>query len=277
MYQLGFKQALDKKQTVSMEIQALYTEKKDYVQYTQVNYAYPAAYNTFDNVDFGSVKSGIITFDTRRINNLKFNASYTIQFADGTGSDATTAVNLVSQFGNLKVTSPLNFDQRHAFKFNADFRLDSGKGPLVMGKKVFENFGVSLILNAGSGTPYTKNANSASSEVFLRTAGRSVLDAGINSSRLPWNNRVSLRVYKDVYFGKSKQMVNFYVRVQNLLNSRNILEVYRNTGSATDDGFLSTRIDDPSQSEVDLYLARLANPAFYSIPRRVTFGATYYF
>lgn len=280
-YQLGFKQALDKKQTIAMTLAASYQERKDEVQFTRVNNAFPGAYATFDNIDFSTVKRGEVSFDTRRINNFKIIASYTISFADGTGSGATTAVNLInSGLGNIRVPSPLDFDQRHAIKMNLDYRLDSGQGPVIMGKKRLANMGATVQMFAGSGLPYSKNRNSATSEVALGIAGRNVLDGGINSSRLPWNNRFSLRVYKDYSVKGRDNALQVYMFVQNLFNTRNVLNVYRNTGSPDDDGFLYSSPGNEtftSATQIDLYLARLAVSENYSLPRRVRFGLTYSF
>lgn len=275
-YQLGFKQALDEKQTVAMTISGYYQERKNEIQFTRVKDAYPASYTTFDNIDFSTVKGGEIIFDTRRINNIKFNTSYTLSFADGTGSGATTAQTLVNQnFGNIKVPNALDFDQRHAFKVNLDWRLDSGKGPIVLGKKILSDFGINLQFNAGSGRPYTKLANSKTSAFLF---GRNTLDGGINSSRLPWNYRANLKLDKEIYIGS--RSFNVYMYVQNLFNTRNILSVYSQTGSPDDDGFLYVSPGKDtynSESEIDLYLARLSNAGNYSLPRRIRVGASYYF
>ena len=288
-YQLGFKQALDKKQTVAMTLSAAYQERKDEVQYTRVNNAFPGAYATFDNIDFSTVKRGEITFDTRRINNFKVLASYTIQFADGTGSGATTAVSLINAGqGNIKVPSPLDFDQRHAIKMNLDYRLDSGQGPVLFGKKRLGGAGASLQMFAGSGLPYSKNRNSEASEIASGAVSRNQLDGGINSSRLPWNNRFNLRLYKNYSFKGRQNAIQVYMFVQNLFNARNIINVYKNTGSPDDDAHLTTTESETiynSPQAIDMYYARLTVPDWgttqpysnYSMPRRIRFGFSYSF
>jgi hypothetical protein len=282
-YQLGFKQALDKKQTVAMTLSAAYQERKDEIQIVQVNHAYPGAYTSFDNIDFSTVKRGEISFDTRRINNVQINANYTISFADGTGSGATTAFGLISQgLGNIRVPSPLDFDQRHAVKLNLDYRLDSGKGPVMFGRKMLQGAGASLQLYTGSGTPYTRFATSQISEVFIGVAGRTQLSGGINSSNLPWQNRINLRLYKNLAVNGRKDALNIYFYVQNLLNTRNIINVYKNTGSPDDDGFMYIRQDADvlSAAERDMYFARLTAPNWnsnYGLPRMARVGLMYNF
>ena len=68
------------------------------------------------------------------------------------------------------------------------------------------------------------------------------------------------------------------------LNTQNILNVYRYTGSPDDDGWLSsakgvTTIDaqlDPG-SYVDLYNVKVDNPSYYSLPRRIRLGVSFNF
>ena len=100
-------------------------------------YQTTTSYQTFDNIDFGTVKGFSLTYDMRRTGNLWMRASYTLQFADGTGSDPNTSLRLInSGQPNLRTIAPLNFDQRHAFQITADFRYGRGKdynGPMLFG------------------------------------------------------------------------------------------------------------------------------------------------
>jgi hypothetical protein len=64
-----------------------------------------------------------------------------------------------------------------------------------------------------------------------------------------------------------------------LLDTRNVLGVYPFTGSPDDDGYLSSpqgqgaiNFQTNAQSYVDLYNARMANPNFYTLPRRIRLG-----
>ena len=90
-------------------------------------------------------------------------ANYTLQFADGTGSSASSGQSLVNTGQpNLRSTIPLAFDQRHAISASVDYRYGSGKdydGPVLFGKNILENAGANMVLSAGSGTPYSKQSN----------------------------------------------------------------------------------------------------------------------
>ena len=48
------------------------------------------------NRDFGTIKGLTIAYDLRRTGNIRMTANYTLQFAEGTGSDATSAAGLIN-------------------------------------------------------------------------------------------------------------------------------------------------------------------------------------
>lgn len=96
----------------------------------------------------------------RRTGNVKLSASYTLQYADDAGSNASAASDLLGTGQpNLRVIQPLDFDQRHNLLLSFDYRYQDGKnynGPVLFGKQIFANTGARLEFRAGSGTPYTK-------------------------------------------------------------------------------------------------------------------------
>jgi outer membrane receptor protein involved in Fe transport len=287
-YEVGFKQRLSSSSALS--INAFYKEMRDMIQYTRVAYAFPQEYFTYGNLDFGTVKGLSLAYEMRRTKNVSFNANYTMQFADGSGSSATSGVNIVSsEQPNLRTTLPLDFDQRHNLTASVDFRYGSGKsynGPLLNGKQILSNMGVNLVATAGSGTPYSRQLN-ATREAMFGINDRDYLEGSINGSRLPWTYRMDMRVNKsfDLTWGQEENQksasVNVYLQVQNLLNTANIVSVYQYTGNPDDDGYLATAVGigdiqdqaDPT-SFADLYSLKLNNPDNYTRPRTVRLGVT---
>ena len=75
--------------------------------------------------------------------------------------------------------------------------------------------------------------------------------------------------------------LNVYVQIQNLLNTQNIISVYRATGNPDDDGYLSAAgsqaeintKNNPS-SFINLYEMAVNNPNNYSMPRMARLGIT---
>ncbi len=296
-YELGFKQKLTN--TSAITFTTFYREMRDMIQLYRFTGAYPKDYTSYNNLDFGTVKGLTLEYDLRRTNNVRLRASYTLQFADATGSSTTTAASLIaSGLPNLRSTFPMPWDRRHQFNIVLDYRFGNGKkynGPQINRDKkgkapvdVLSDFGFSLTVNGGSGTPYTasKNVTSPISQ------GTNILKGTYGGSRLPWQFRMDLRVDKDFYF-KSKEKagdnqkriyMNAYFQLLNLLNTQNIINVYPYTGNPDDDGYLSApewqrQINsqlDP-QSFNDMYSVYVDSPFNYSMPRQIRFGLIFNF
>ena len=99
-----------------------YKEVRDLVSLSIFG-AYPIDYMSYNNIDFGTVKGFTITFDQRRSKNIWMKASYTLQFAEGTGSSATSGYNLISTGQpNLRNIFTLYFVLRYVFSVVFDFR-----------------------------------------------------------------------------------------------------------------------------------------------------------
>lgn len=289
-YELGFQQVLSK--TSSLKISAFYREQRNNVQLINVFEAYPATYRTYGNRDFGTVKGMTIAYDMRRTGNIRMTAAYTLQFADGTGSDATSAAGLINAgLPNLRNIFPYSFDQRHAFAITMDYRYGEGadyNGPEIGGMNILENTGLNIVSNIYSGSPY-------SSQTFITDEGIGNLNAGLNGtlngSRLPWSYRLDLQLDRtfNLEFGKEEEkkkvtFLNVYIRVTNLFNQFNILNVYRATGNWDDDGYLAAAANQSSiqnqldeQAFRDYYTMKIQNPFNISSPRTIRLGVKFDF
>ena len=277
-YELGFAKTLSLKS--ALKISAFYKELRDMVQRTNTIGAYPATYYSYGNIDFGTVKGLSASYDLRRTNNVQLTANYTLQFADGTGSSATSGQSLIGTGQpNLRTALPLSYDQRHAISASVDYHYGNGKdydGPVLFGAKIFQDAGFNLMLSAGSGTPYSRQSN-ITQEAAEGINDRSVLQGSIFGSRLPWQFRVNLKANKEfeIRWSETKSTsVNVYIQAQNLLNAKNIVSVYRATGNADDDGYLTSASAQNSidaQNDADafryLYSLKVNDPSNYSLPR----------
>jgi hypothetical protein len=91
------------------------------IQRRKMLYAFPATYTTYDNIDFVSTKGLNVVYDMRRTGNFKANLNYTLQFAEGTGSDDGSQRFLVdADVANYRTIFPVSFDARH--QLNAHYR-----------------------------------------------------------------------------------------------------------------------------------------------------------
>ena len=194
-YELGFEQMLTKNSSISYS--AFYREQRDDIQVVRRIGAYPVAYRSFENIDFGTIKGLSVEYDMRRVKNIRVTSNYTLQFAEGTGSSSTSQLNLINNNDpNLRTIQPTNNDQRHTVNLVLDFRYGNGKeynGPIIGGKHIFSDAGVSLISTAGSGLPYSKSSVITSGGLFTGGLSRR-LDGGLNGSRLPWNFNMDMRI-----------------------------------------------------------------------------------
>jgi hypothetical protein len=293
-YELGFQQVLSP--TSSLKISAFYREQRNNVQLINVFMAYPASYKTFGNRDFGTVKGMTIAYDLRQTGNIRMTANYTLQFADGTGSDATSMAAFINAgIPNLRNIFPYSYDQRHAFAITFDYRYGEGKdynGPKIGGFNVLENTGLNIFTNINSGYPY-------SAQTFITDEGIGNLNAGIsgtvNGSRMPWTYRLDMQLDRNITIthkskdakSKDKEKVsnlNIYIRATNLFNQFNILSIYRATGNADDDGYLAAAASQTSiqnqtdeQAFRDYYSMKVNNPFNISVPRTIRLGIKYDF
>ena len=283
-YELGFQQVLSK--SSSLKISVFYRELRDMVQLVNINQAYPRTYRTFGNIDFGTIKGITLSYDLRRTGNVWMRAAYTLQFAEGTGSSSTTALNLVnSGQPNLRTISPFSYDQRHQITATLDYRYGEGKdynGPVWFGKRIFENTGVNFQSNLASGTPYSAQSNITPEGIG---GGSSSLEGQINGSRKPWQFRVDAQMDRNIVLkwgGEDKKKsanLNVYLLVNNLFNTLNVVNVYRATGNPDDDGYLAAAefqasIEQQNDEAAfrELYALKVNNPGNYGIPRTIRLG-----
>ncbi|MCI4669704.1 MAG: TonB-dependent receptor [Bacteroidia bacterium] len=297
-YEAGFKQRIGEK--VGLTLSAFYREQRNMIRFRRYNNAYPFSYDTYDNLDFGTIKGFAFIFDMRRTRNVQLRAAYTLQFADATGSSFSSArsvVNFLEGVGILRAPQPINTDQRHRISVNLDYRfLRRAFGPgFTIGENTFyplKNAGINFIGQIGSGTPYSKNTVPTPT-VQSGVATVSQLLGSPNGARKPWTFRLDIRADKTFNFGGKRKAdgtqsreynMNVYITMLNALNTLNILNVYRFTGLPDDDGYLQSDLGqqailnqiDPV-SFVDLYNVRLQNPGNYSLPRRIRLGLMFNF
>jgi outer membrane receptor protein involved in Fe transport len=256
-----------------IEVVAYYKDVKDLVEITTVRSS-PNAFSSYQNRDFATIKGIELAYTMRRTSHVAINASYTLSSARGTGSISQSQRTIAwTAKETPKLATPLSFDQRHRFSFNFDYRLGAQEGPAWGGVRWFENTGLNVLVNAGSGTPYTptKVYNAVTlGAVFPTPIGE------INSRYGPWTVAVDLKAGKTVRI--ARQNTEFYVWVLNLFNQENAYAVYTGTGSAKTTNYLTTDAgqkflaDNGPDAAQRYHLAEL-NPDYFGNPRIVRFGA----
>jgi hypothetical protein len=290
-YEVGFQQKLTDHSALTMT--AFYKERKDMINIVPVLYAWPHAYQTYGNRDFSTTKGSSLTYDMRATNNLRMSVSYTLQFAEGTGSSYNGGRGLLGNLidaglPNLRYVTALDYDCRHTIAGNIDYRYGDGEGPVVHGKNIFQNAGANLVIKTRSGEPFTR---------YTDALGQTVV-GGVNGSRLPWHFGTDLRIDKDfaLSFGKRKKdaidgvkpkrpkYIKAILLVNNLLNTREVLGVYGFTGRAGDNGYLTSTYGKqfvPAQvspiSYTALYTIYMNDPGQYNYARTINFALEFNF
>ncbi len=270
-YELGFQQALNQSSAVSAS--AYYKETRDLIQLIQYAGADPNNnYYSYDNKDFKTIKGITLAYDLRQTKNIRINANYTLQYAEGTGLSSTTMTELIKEgYTTLKMLNPINDDRRHEFKANVDFRYASGakyNGPTITrvvtdketGEKrkkevkFLENFGVNFMAVAQSGRPYTRAFSNAQQTIV----------GGYRGARLPWGFYFNVVVDKvwPVKVGKRDTYITAAVTINNLFDIRNVTGVFSTTGNPEDNGYLT---DPESQQTINNQLNPDAYREFYGI------------
>ena len=297
-YELGFTQKINN--TSSFTITAYYREIRNMIQMYRLNGAYPKPYTSFSNLDFGTTKGLTAEYDLRRTKNVRVRANYTLQYASMTGATTSTASALIAAgVPNLRSTFPTGFDRRHAISLTVDYRFSHGKkydGPVINREKsgkspiqLLADAGVALTVTGGSGAPYTASRTVTSP----LSGGNSLLEGTYFGSRMPASFKIDLRADKNfnVTLGGKKEgstghdaFFNVYVNVTNLLNAKNILNVYSATGDPDDDGYLtSSKYQQEILNQLDpeafiqMYQIYVNSGGNYSAPRQIKIGASFNF
>lgn len=272
-YELGFKQKLTDRS--ALKISAYYRELRDLVQTRAFTQAYPITYIAYDNLDFATTKGLTLEYELRRVQNFRMRGNYTLKFASGTGSNINSGAALAnSGQPNLRYILPLDFERRHEFTVNLDYRVPHNEGPTWWNSRVFQNVGVNLLVTGLSGNPYTKRID------FRDNAQ---IDGQINGARLPWQMTFDAKINK-LYRISNKKSFEVYLQIFNLFDTENITGVYAFTGSPSDNGYLSSSAAEAqitqqadARSYVDLYNRSINNSGFYGLPRRIRLGLSYSF
>ncbi|MDP2176688.1 MAG: carboxypeptidase regulatory-like domain-containing protein [Bacteroidota bacterium] len=299
-YQIGFKQQVSP--TTLLSFISYYRETRNDISAFQFNNAYPITYISFNNLDFSTVKGLILEADYKAQNNISLSGNYTLQFADGTGSNINSQRALIaSNQPNLRSLFPMGeLDIRHQFKGVINWAFFDGKGitpkekakrkytgPVIGNVKVLSNTNINLSFTAVSGLPYTATLQ----PVQLGSANRSPIKGTPFGSRLPWQFNSNLNIQKDIPLdwktkdGKSRgAYLQVYYFVTNLLNTRNVFSVNPYSGSAEDDGFLnSPQGRQALQNQLDAaaytfyYRAAVNSPFNFQAPRMMYLGARVFF
>jgi len=255
MYELGLRQEIVKDLTV--DLTSFYRDVRDWVSTgVPIDLGGGASYITYTNKDYSNVRGIVLSLEKKYSQYYLFNLYYTYQVAEGSNSDPG------DEFGAIHANReprryiiPLAWDQTHTI--NGSIYIGTQKG------------GATLIGRYGSAYPYTPYITVAS------RMGRNVsTELEENSRRKPMTYNFDLKIFGNINIGRSK--ITLFVDIYNLLDIRNELNVWGNTGRA------NKNLDEPSTPEeiaqyessnrINTIHQYFTHQEWYSAPRKVQFG-----
>ncbi len=202
-------------------------------------------YAQYVNSDFGIVRGIVLTVDKKFFGGITARVDYTYQVAVGTASNPQQA-RTTREAGALPDVEmvPLDWDQRNTLNVSINYSRTS--------------WGMSTILQYGSGAPYTP--------LTSQNTGTAMLT---NSLTKPSTFKCDFRAFYELNLHPVNLM--FFVRVFNLFDTRNQTSVYASTGNADYD-YLNEKTARSTQLYVNTVDQWFTNATMYSEPRRVEFG-----
>lgn len=282
-YELGFQQQIA--DFMSFDITAYYKDIKNLVQMnlipTDIASGFSAYYSR-SNEDFATTRGVELSVNMRRFERIQVNGNITFQDSKGTGSYPASNRGIVGapiiagQPYTPKNISPLEFDRPFMANLNIDYRFGDDDGPWIL-----HNFGVNLLINYQSGRPFTRaDGNPTQTGVSRDGSGdarfRNPIEP-LGSSSMPDFVNLNLRIDK-TFSLFDKLRATIYLTVNNLLNTKDPLEVYLFTGSAYDNGYLSNpatlqqHLSADGQTYVDIYQLNIARNGLFNSMREVKLG-----
>ncbi len=254
-----------------LDVTAYYKDVKDLVEITQIR-SNPKGFTSYRNRDFATIKGVDIGFAMRKTNHLAAAFSYSLSFAQGTGSVSNTQANIAWTGSEApKQTAPLDFDQRHKMSVSLDWALGKGEGALLGGFRPFEELGINVLFNVASGTPFTPTE--VYDEVTIANVNSNPTGS-LNSRYGPWTTALDLKAARAFHMGNSK--LELFLWALNVFDSNNPIGVYTSTGSPTSTSYAETETGRDQLGAVpggvETYDLAQNNPNIFSNPRLVRFG-----
>ena len=252
-YEIGLQQEI--LPSLKLDLRAYYKDSRDYVSSgIPIDLGDGKSYFTFVNKDYSNTRGVIITLDRFYQNGFGWHIDYTYQKAEGSNSDPSEEFGaVVSGQEPTRSIIPLDWDQNN--NLNGSFFFDL-KGWIA-----------SLIFQYGSGYPYTP--------VITNYEGQGGQLANVlikNSRRKLYTYNFDLKISRGVKFSRFNGKV--FVNINNLLDTRNEISVYGDTGRAnrTIEQIRASSISpyEPMRPHsLDDFFSR---PDWYSEPRSVQLG-----
>ncbi len=285
-YEIGFTQQIGS--FASFDITAYYKNIADQVVFGVQSVAPTTGwrpYSVLVNGDFSTTDGVELSFNMRRTERFLVNGSISFENAQGTGNNPYSNA---GEFGAPidpsyvfvpHFIAPLAQDHAITGNLNIDYRFGKDDGP-----EVLHQFGASLLFTFASGHAYTlgdaktPGNSDPNAPVAVDPRNRLAIEA-LGASTTPSTFQLDLRLDKTVQL-MDQLSANIFIQVVNLLNTKNVEDVFSNTGSAVTNGYL-TNPDLTGYKQVQTYGPQFASAyqamaldyaGLYGTPRQIRLG-----
>ncbi|MEE8437378.1 MAG: TonB-dependent receptor [Candidatus Neomarinimicrobiota bacterium] len=245
IYELGLQQQISS--DIGLDITGFYKDMRNLLGTEIVEMYDTRLYARYINRDYGNIRGVTIAVHKRPSNNVSVSLDYTYQIAEGNASDPNDAFldAVGGRESEIRVV-PLDWDQTHTLNVNL-FIMTPG------------NWGLSILGKFGSGLPYTFEPPQTGAQ-FTRFE---------NNERKPANITIDLNANKKFNMGGIRG--SLFMKVYNLLDQRNEIAVYNDTGRAgytIRTQYWGEWVDIGSESQW------VNRPHMFSQPRRILLGVS---
>ncbi|MER3524249.1 MAG: TonB-dependent receptor [Ignavibacteria bacterium] len=241
-YELGLQQQLSS--DITLDVTGYYKDFRNLVGTEIFDIGNGNKYSQYVNRDYGNAKGIIVSIEKRHSHGFSATLDYTFQVARGNASDPN-AVFLDNQTDppreSQKQLAPLDWDRRHSL--NLTVTIDT-----------LGDCTLTFIGKLGSGLPYTP-------ALFNQRTGL------LNSETRP--TTITVDMYASKYLDVFGTVLNVFVKVYNLFDTKNELDVFSDTGRASYSAQANYEGAPRGINTVQEYYTR---PDFYSAPRQVILG-----
>jgi hypothetical protein len=270
-YEVGITHSFDP-QTV-LDISAYSREKQGDIAYRVANLQYPVGQRSvrfLTNGDFGYVRGADARLGRRFSNLLNVQLAYSLLDTRSTGADPQDYLRTLGRQTDPVTGEALppaqaayatSFDQTHTISLSGvmttpqDFLAEN-----PFANTLLRDLTASVAFQARSGLPYTRTRTEGATSNI--NGPDPVFVEPVNASRMPWTYTSNLRLGRDFAVGSSR--MNVYVSVRNLLNHKNVGELFTITRSPLVPGpdFLRNNTLGTSRGvfDTDIVIAEVADP-----------------
>jgi outer membrane receptor protein involved in Fe transport len=240
-----------------------------------------ALFNAYTNADHGSAKGLEFTLEHKRWKRLAATINYTYADAAMTQWSPTSSglwkSEVPTRYPDETYAPPFNF--AHSAVINLNYRIERGEG-----NRLLDGMGLSVLVRLNGGHAYTRiKPSTVLGPYSIWDVGtRPLVDPWLYSPQeLPGSSTTPIVYNIDLRWSKFFDLgpidLELYVNVLNLLNTKQVINVYPMTGKPDDDGWLgssySRSVENNTPSYRTMYNAFGNGNRYYAINTMI--GDTY--